>query len=186
VEVSADERDHDLLNGEPHALLFAELFDGGALVRAEPLVNTPEIKTGRITFPKNLHSGNAPRVHELVTMFRLTRLGFDVEFNEASRVIGVKTADITMEELLWEMKSPTGDSPHTLSANMRRAGKQADRLVLDLGRTALDSVASAAEVARRLAGSDRLVEAIVLFRDGSAPSSGLKCNSGDGLGVVGS
>jgi len=122
---------------------------------------------GRVTIPTDLNRGDAPKPHELATMARLAEMGFDPDFNRVSTVDGVKTADITMEQLLWEMKSPQGASPNTISHQLSRIVKQADRGVIDLARTPLDEVVVVDVVQNRLRSDSKLKEIIVVFRDGS-------------------
>lgn len=44
--------------------------------------------------------------------------------------------DIIVERTgeIWEIKSPKGNGKHTMANNLRRAGDQADRVVVDLSR----------------------------------------------------
>jgi len=121
---------------------------------------------GTVTIPPGLNTGESPKLHESATMNRLAALGFDVAFNRVSNLDGVRTADITMEQLLWEMKSPQGASPNTIGHQLSRIVRQSDRGVIDLARTPLDEVKVIDEVHRRIRSDAKLKEVIVVFRDG--------------------
>ena len=121
--------------------------------------------TGKVTIPRA--AGFAPEPHEVATALRLAALGFDVTFLVPSRARGVKTPGIVLDGRWWETKSPRGSGAHTISAQLRRAGHQADRLVLDTARTPLSDAAIETEVRRRLPVTS-LVEVLILGKDGTA------------------
>lgn len=50
----------------------------------------------------------------------------------------MKTADMVMNGLIWEIKSPIGSSRMTVSNQFRRASKQSTHLVFDARRVHLD------------------------------------------------
>lgn len=47
----------------------------------------------------------------------------------------IKTADINIKGKIWELKSPTGNSKHTIQHQFNRANKQSKYLVIDCSRT---------------------------------------------------
>jgi hypothetical protein len=104
----------------------------------------------------------------LATAIRLAATARVVEFLVPSRRKGVSTPDILLDGEPWEMKSPLGASKNTIANQMRRAGRQASRLVLDTSRTPLDDDDIVAEVRRRLAHPGaRLVAVLVVRKDGT-------------------
>lgn len=110
--------------------------------------------------------GFTPHDHELATAERLVAAGFDVEFLAPLREPGVKNPDVRIDGEPWEMKSPTGGSKHTVSNNVRRAGHQADRMVLDTARTPLADASTLDELHRRI-GQSHLVEIIMIDKSGT-------------------
>jgi len=61
-----------------------------------------------------------------------------VEFLRPTDGYMVKTPDIQMGGILWEMKSPVGKSKTTIEAIIRKATKQSKHIIIDCRRTALD------------------------------------------------
>lgn len=99
-------------------------------------------------------------------MDRLARLGKDLVFRTVSTAQGAKNPDLLLDGNLWEMKSPTGTGKSTISHQFERARKQADRLVLDLNRTALPDQEVLAEVRRRVGIADaKICEVLVILKD---------------------
>jgi Contact-dependent growth inhibition CdiA C-terminal domain len=74
-------------------------------------------------------------VHEkLVVDFLATKFGYDVAFLVPDRRKGAKTPDIKMNDIFWEIKSPTGKSSRTIENNLRSALLQSPNIILDLRR----------------------------------------------------
>ena len=72
--------------------------------------------------------------HELATAKAPAMAGHDVEF--LPRIDGkeVKSADVLMDSIIWEMKSPTSASVKSLQKALRRAGRQSHNVVVDTAR----------------------------------------------------
>jgi Contact-dependent growth inhibition CdiA C-terminal domain len=85
--------------------------------------------------------------HELDTANRLAELGEDVTFIPARGTDRV--ADIEMNAVRWELKSPTSSNPNTIRTRLGRGATQAVNIVLDLARTpiAVDEAITIAEQA---------------------------------------
>ena len=73
--------------------------------------------------------------HEYVTLTTLTDDGQDVELIKPSQTKYVKTGDLMMLGMVWEMKSPTGKSRSTMEHIFQKAAKQAHNIIIDLRRT---------------------------------------------------
>ena len=69
--------------------------------------------------------------HELVTAQALARAGYDVLFDAASAVAGVKSADIKIDNEEWEIKSPISNKLSSVERNLKRASRQAPRVIFD-------------------------------------------------------
>ncbi|MDR2191530.1 MAG: hypothetical protein LBO62_01425 [Endomicrobium sp.] len=77
------------------------------------------IKFGKTIIP----FGVFPETHELETARFFNKLGKDIEFLRPIRSKGIRTPDIVMDGVLWEIKSPQGDSRRTIENNLRAALK---------------------------------------------------------------
>jgi hypothetical protein len=86
-------------------------------------------KQGKITA-----NGVVLEVHELKTVVFLTGLGFNVELLVPNQHKGSKTADIKMNGLEWEIKSPTKLGKYTIDHATRDGLRQSENLIFDLRR----------------------------------------------------
>ena len=55
--------------------------------------------------------------HEYATVVYLTELGYNVELVPKSNREGEHTPDIIIDNVKWEMKSPTGSSKNTIRSS---------------------------------------------------------------------
>ncbi len=134
--------------------------DGGTTNPRGNLKPTPP--RGSVTVPRGLDVD----AHELRTAETLARHGHVIEFRPLSNLPGVKNPDAVMDGEIWEFKSPTGAGKNTISHQFSRARQQSERLVIDLRRSGLDEVDAIREARRRLANDSRIVDVIVIGRDG--------------------
>lgn len=86
-----------------------------------------------------VHPTALPQDHELAAAKRIAA-GFDVFFRERVEADGVANPDLLIEGLIWELKSPRGAGRNNISAQMRRAKRQADRVIIDLARSPRDEL----------------------------------------------
>lgn len=73
--------------------------------------------------------------HELAAYHFLCQLGKTLELILPSNTPGSKNPDLVMDGVIWELKSPTGQSLRTIQRILHKAGKQAENVILDLRRT---------------------------------------------------
>ncbi|MDR2708505.1 MAG: hypothetical protein LBC07_00815 [Elusimicrobiota bacterium] len=99
-------------------------------------------KIGKITIPY----GANPQDHEITTAKFLNKFGFDVEFLIPIDENCVKTADIKMNGLLWEIKSPKGDGKYTIEHILRKASKKSNNIIVDLRRTKMSDYRSLSQI----------------------------------------
>ena len=69
--------------------------------------------------------------HELKTAEALAAAGYSVEFISRSNNRYNKSADVLMDEIIWEMKAPKSDKLHMVEQNLRRALKQSSNVIFD-------------------------------------------------------
>ena len=70
--------------------------------------------------------------HEYKTILLFTEMGSDVELIPKSDKKGVRTPDIIMDGLKWEMKSPKGKGRWLLENTLQKAVRQSPNIIIDL------------------------------------------------------
>lgn len=139
-------------------------YEGGDVTGIPGEFLYPERGTGRVFIPA-ASVRKAPSEHEVLTALRLAESGIDVLFRVDSHDVGAKNPDAEMNQQIWEFKAPTGATDNTISDQFKRAGKQAQRLVLDLRRSGLDDELGLAQAGRRFAGKSKITDLIVITKD---------------------
>ncbi len=80
-----------------------------------------------------------PQNHELETAGFLAGLGYDVDFILPSQMKGIRTPDIKMQNLKWEIKSPISDGNRSIEHAMRTALRQSENIIFDLRRSKIST-----------------------------------------------
>ena len=140
-------------------------YEGGDVTGIPGEFLYPGHGDGRVFIPA-ASVRDAPSEHEVLTALRLAEEGVDVLFRIDSREEGVKNPDVEMNQQVWEFKAPTGEGKNTVDSQMKRAGKQAERLVLDLRRCELDDKKSIRDVRQGMQGR-HLTQVIVIDHAGN-------------------
>lgn len=140
-------------------------YEGGDVTGIPGEFLYPGHGDGRVFIPA-ISVREAPSEHEVLTALRLAEDGMDVLFRIDSREKGVKNPDVEMNQQVWELKAPTGEGKNTVDSQMKRAGKQAERLVLDLRRSELDDKKSIRDVRQGMQGR-HLTQVIVIDHAGN-------------------
>ena len=140
-------------------------YEGGDVTGIPGEFLYPGHGDGRVFIPA-ASVRDAPSEHEVLTALRLAEEGVDVLFRIDSREEGVKNPDVEMNQQVWEFKAPTGEGKNTVDSQMKRAGKQAERLVLDLRRSELDDKKSIGDVRQGMQGR-HLTQVIVIDHAGN-------------------
>jgi hypothetical protein len=104
------------------------------------------MKQGKVTIPPGAH----PALHEIEAANILAAQGKNIEFLVPSRTKGMKTPDLQMDGILWEMKSPIGKGKNTIQRTLKRAVAQSHNAIIDLRRTGLHQDAAIAETKRQI------------------------------------
>lgn len=124
----------------------------------------PTGEAGSVHVPEGLRVDE----HELQTARRVAAYGADVQFRDP--VYGYKLAnpDAFLDGELWEFKSPIGASvKNTISDQFKRAGRQAENLVLDLARCGLQEKVAIQQAIRRFLGQTKIRQLIILDSSGT-------------------
>lgn len=69
--------------------------------------------------------------HELKTAEALAIAGYTVEFIRKSEIDHEKTADVLIDDAIWEFKAPKSGKTNMIQVNMRRALHQSNCIVFD-------------------------------------------------------
>ncbi len=84
-------------------------------------------KSGKVIIP----AGVTPWDHELKTAQALAQCGYIVEFVAVSNSHKAKTADVVIDGVLYEIKSPKTDKLSAVERNLKRATKQSSNVIID-------------------------------------------------------
>jgi hypothetical protein len=84
-----------------------------------------------------IRDGAYPEKHEFDTAWFLNKCGYDVEFLAPVDKDHVKTPDIQMNGILWEMKAPKGAGKYTFQHSFKDALRQSQNIIFDLRRNTL-------------------------------------------------
>lgn len=87
-------------------------------------------KRGEIT----LEPDARPRLHEIRTAQALAAAGYSVRFIGESKVDGIRSADVVINEVAWEMKAPNSDNARAIQRNIRKALNQSNCVIFDARR----------------------------------------------------
>jgi hypothetical protein len=87
--------------------------------------------------------------HELATVVFLTNCGFNIELIPPIQQKGVRTPDIRMRRLEWEIKNPRSNGKYTLEHSFRSALKQSPNIIFDIRHCKIPERKCIAEIERR-------------------------------------
>lgn len=119
-------------------------------------------KNGRTIIP----FGVFPEMHELETAAVFLAQGFDVEFLLPSRIKGIRTPDVKIDNILWEIKCPTGSGKKTVEKQLQRASGQSKNIIFDSRRTKLDDTYIEKELRKQLKLSRSFKKLILITKEG--------------------
>ncbi|MCL2471520.1 MAG: hypothetical protein FWF25_07250 [Propionibacteriaceae bacterium] len=109
-----------------------------------------------------------PEPHEVEAAWILARhFGAVVEFLRPSEGYKMRTADMVMNGLIWEIKSPTGSGRTTIANQFRRASKQSSHLVFDARRVHLGNDIVLAQVRKEMVRRRHIRTVLFIAKDGT-------------------
>ena len=109
-------------------MLFRSRY-GRSLSESREMKTPKKRRVGRLTT-----NNVVLETHEYVTVNALLESGEDVELIEKSRTPYVRSPDICMIGMLWEMKAPNGKTLRPIERILYRAIKQSPNVIMDLRR----------------------------------------------------
>jgi hypothetical protein len=102
--------------------------------------------------------------HELKTVVFLNLKGFNVELIKPSRKRGVRTPDLKMNGIKWEMKAPKGKGEYEIQQIFKRALRQAPNVIFDLRRSKLHQAKAVAQIERNFKLDRRAKRVIIITK----------------------
>ncbi len=119
------------------------------------------MKQGKIT-----PNGVVLRSHEMMTVVFLTSMGFNVELISKSNKPGIRTPDIKINGLYWEMKAPRGEGGSLMKNTLQKAVCQSENVVVDLRRVKRHQTKCMAELRKEFTKSRSLKRLKIISKTG--------------------
>ncbi|MDR1361041.1 MAG: hypothetical protein LBJ18_01890 [Rickettsiales bacterium] len=116
-------------------------------------------KYGKIIIPY----GVFPEKYEMETANFFAGLGKDVEFVEPSSIKGLKSPDIQMDGVIWEIKSPCGKSKQTIEKLYKKASAQSENIIFDLRHTRIDEYIVILKIKREFSMRKNKVRRLIII-----------------------
>lgn len=104
--------------------------------------------------------------HEYSTLYLLSSFGLNIEVIKPSNTPRTKNADYLINGAVWEGKSPDGSGNSTIGRQFHKAGRQADRLVLDLRRIKIPAIKAEHDALNRFEKSRNIKRLLLITKDG--------------------
>ncbi len=104
--------------------------------------------------------------HEYATISLLLDKGLDIELIPTSQIKGMRTPDISVDGILWEIKSPTGNSKSTIKHTLQKASHQSTNVIVDLRRIGINQDQAIKELENRFYLSKRMRRMKIITNEG--------------------
>ena len=117
---------------------------------------------GRVTVPASANIWP----HELRCAKAIASAGHCVEFLARMEGYKVKTPDLVVDGVMWELKSPETSNLKSLQRVLRRAGSQSRNVIIDTTRATKLSDAAIEKELRRLLPLTKSVKRIIMVAKG--------------------
>lgn len=120
-----------------------------------------------MSFGKLTSNGVHLQQHEFKTVQVLLQNGYDVELlhGPAVSVKGLRTPDIMIGGIPWEIKAPEGAGQHTIKHNLQNAARQAENVIIDLFRCKVPEYKAIKEIRYHFDLSKRIKRLKVITKD---------------------
>ena len=113
---------------------------------------------------KIIPNGVVLETHENATVVFMTEQGYDVELISPAQRKGVRTPDIRMDGLEWEMKTPKSDGKYTIEHAFRSALKQSPNIIFDIRRSKMPQKKCIAEIERRFNDFKKVKQVLIITK----------------------
>ena len=118
----------------------------------------------QVIIPSNIKP--PPEEHEVSAAWILARYyNCTITFLPKLEGYKLKSADFSMQGLLWELKSPIGNSKTTISNNLINAKQQSPNIIFDARRTKLADTKIEKELVKMLAAKKSISKLILITKD---------------------
>ena len=131
------------------------------------ILDYPPILLHNICMEKGMliQNGVHLREHEYDTVKYLLNAGFNVELIPERQIKGITNPDIQIDGVVWEMKSPTGDSKNTMKHTLQNANHQSRSVIIDLRRCKLQDEKAIKDLEHHFTLSKRLRNMKIITHD---------------------
>jgi hypothetical protein len=116
-------------------------------------------KSGKII----IQHGAFPEPHEMLTANFFTGIGKDIEFIKPNFASGIKNPDVKMDGIVWEIKSPCGNSRATIEKIYKKAQTQSKNIIFDLRRINMPEEKAISKIKREFSLRRKKVKRIVII-----------------------
>ncbi len=103
--------------------------------------------------------------HEWNTVKFLLEKGYNIELIPPLRIKGVRTADIAIHGVLWEIKSPTGSGKNVIRHTVQHASHQSNSIIIDLRRCKMPEEKAIKEIENHFTLSKRIIRIKIITKD---------------------
>lgn len=103
-----------------------------------------------------------PQEIEVAELF--AGLGKRVEFIVPIRTIGSRNPDIQMDGVMWEIKTPLGDSRNTILNAVKRGSRQSHSIIIDLRKTKISDNRAMSDIKNSVQKSRSIKRVLVILK----------------------
>ena len=103
--------------------------------------------------------------HEHATIKVLLLAGYDIQLIPPVQGKGIKTPDLTIDGVPWEMKAPMGNGKRTVQNTLIRAGKQSENIIIDLRRSKMQEEQAIRDFEKEFSTTKKLKRMKIITKD---------------------
>ena len=110
-------------------------------------------------------NGVVLQTHENATVVFMTEQGYDVELIPPVQRKNVRTPDVLMNGLAWEMKAPMSNGKYTIEHAFRSALKQSPNIIFDIRWSKIPQRKCIAEIERRFNDAKKAQRVLIITKN---------------------
>jgi hypothetical protein len=104
--------------------------------------------------------------HEIETAEFFNKLGIDIEFLARNYDKGVRTPDIKMNGVLWEIKAPIGNGKYTIIHAFKKATHQSENIIFDLRRSKMRQLKAVSQLQKQFDFIRKIKRLLIITKHG--------------------
>lgn len=106
-----------------------------------------------------------PYPHEMFAAKAVSRY-FNIDVTFVKRSNTAKSADLKIQNKIWEIKSPIGDGKRTMQNNLRVADDQSPNIVINLVRCRMRPDKAISRIRHELNKANKIKHLLIVFKNG--------------------